>query len=138
MSKSIKFENEVYWDTSSITHNKELLSTKVINSSGNGWIKYEDGTMIQYDNFTYSGATNVALPYGGYRTLGRLVTLPTSFLNTNYFIIASVSSDLNNYGFCVNKTEITKNSFNGFWWTINKNSTNLTHSIDYLAIGKWK
>ena len=138
MSKSIKFENDVYWDSTSITHNKELLSTKVINSSGNGWIKYEDGTMIQYDNFTYNGATNVGLPYGGYRTLGRLVTLPTNFLNTNYFIIASTSSDTNNYGFCVNKNDITKNSFNGFWWTIDKNSTGLIHSVDYIAIGKWK
>ena len=50
MSKSIKLKNNKYWDSSSISHNRELLSTKVINSSGSNsygnWIKFEDGTMI--------------------------------------------------------------------------------------------
>ena len=63
MSKSIKLKENTYWDSTSITHNKELLSTKVINSSGsnsNGsWIKFEDGTMICYKKI--SGTTNINL-----------------------------------------------------------------------------
>lgn len=62
MAKSIKLKDNIYWDSSSIMHNRELLSTKVINSSGsnsNGnWIKFEDGTMICYKRHFFS---NVAI-----------------------------------------------------------------------------
>lgn len=107
------------------------------NSNGN-WIKFNDGTMIQMGSLEVNAATYIELPYGGYRTFGKTITLPVSFINSKYIISVNATSDTNNNGFCANKEGITNNSFNGYFWTINKNTTELIHSIDYITIGKWK
>ena len=107
------------------------------NDNGN-WIKFNDGTMIQMGSLEVNAATYIELPYGGYRTFGKTITLPVSFINSKYIISVNTTSDTNNNGFCANKEGITNNSFNGYFWTINKNTTELIHSIDYITIGKWK
>lgn len=75
MAKSIKLKDNKYWDSNSIVHNRELLSTKVINSSGsnsNGnWIKFEDGTMICYKRQTFSN-TPITNTWGNVVESGKL------------------------------------------------------------------
>lgn len=107
------------------------------NANGN-WVKYADGTMIQSGVFTFEGVTATALPTGGYRTLGRTISFPLSFIDTPKSLVAISGSDTNDNGFTANNQQLTASSFAGFWWTINVNNNVLVHTLNWLAIGRWK
>ena len=125
-------KENTYWDSTSITHNKELLSTKIINSSGsnsNGsWIKFEDGTMIEY-----------GINYGVNNSY-RLITFPIKFTSLSIvlstinayadnYIYNSVAYDFNNEN-C--KVVVFYAVANGGSWSRGGNQ------FSWLAIGKWK
>lgn len=143
MTKSIKLKDNKYWDSSSIMHNRELLSTKVINSSGsnsNGnWIKYEDGTMICSKRIIQK---NVKLTNSWY----------TLFINENDTMV-----DLGNYAATFIEEPVVNITYMGGngCWLINNNSHSASSPgkvqlctvssrtignliIDIIAIGKWK
>lgn len=68
MSKSIKFKNDTYIDTTGITHNRELLSTLMIVTGTSGRsknISYTDVNTIRANGFYYgNGVTNAPTQYG--------------------------------------------------------------------------
>lgn len=143
MTKSIKLKDNKYWDSSSIMHNRELLSTKVINSSGsnsNGnWIKYEDGTMICSKRIIQK---NVKLTNSWY----------TLFINENDTMV-----DLGNYAATFIEEPVVNITYMGGngCWLINNNGYSVSSPgkvqlctvssrtignciLDITAIGKWK
>lgn len=119
-------------------HNFNEVKVESGSNSKGYWIKYADGTMIQGGTFTFEGATNIPLPYGGNRSNGITVSFPLSFVATPKSLIATSGSDTNDIGYVTNNSQLTKSSFAGFWWTINANNTTLVHTINWLAIGRWK
>lgn len=142
MAKSIKLKNNIYWDSSSIMHNRELLSTKVINSSGsnsNGnWIKFEDGTMITYQEIEVEMACNTAwgnLFVGNYATA---INFPQTFKE-----LPKVLIDLKlKVGACF-KVEweipiITTSSYKNIGIGRGSSSNAVGLTITLYAIGKWK
>lgn len=142
MAKSIKLEDNKYWDSSSIMHNRELLSTKVINSSGsnsNGnWIKFEDGTMITYQEIEVEMACNTAwgnLFVGNYATA---INFPQTFKD-----LPKVLIDLKlKVGACF-KVEweipvITTSSYKNIGIGRGSSSNAVGLTITLYAIGKWK
>lgn len=142
MSKSIKLKDNKYWDSSSIMHNRELLSTKVINSSGsnsNGnWIKFEDGTMITYQEIEVEMACNTAwgnLFVGNYATA---INFPQTFKE-----LPKVLIDLKlKVGACF-KVEweipiITTSSYKNIGIGRGSSSNAVGLTITLYAIGKWK
>lgn len=142
MAKSIKLEDNKYWDSSSIMHNRELLSTKVINSSGsnsNGnWIKFEDGTMITYQEIEVEMACNTAwgnLFVGNYATA---INFPQTFKE-----LPKVLIDLKlKVGACF-KVEweipvITTSSYKNIGIGRGSSSNAVGLTITLYAIGKWK
>ena len=142
MAKSIKLKNNIYWDSSSIMHNRELLSTKVINSSGsnsNGnWIKFEDGTMITYQEIEVEMACNTAwgnLFVGNYATA---INSPQTFKE-----LPKVLIDLKlKVGACF-KVEweipiITTSSYKNIGIGRGSSSNAVGLTITLYAIGKWK
>ena len=138
MSKSIKLKENTYWDSTSITHNKELLSTKVINSSGsnsNGsWIKFEDGTMICYKKI--SGTTNINLTwYSLYRADVYIGLMPCEFVETPT-ITYSLTGE---YILCGGSTTApTKKNFGGVNLVRPNTFNGVYYEINAIAIGKWK
>ena len=117
----------------------DLTNNVIETGSGtNGkYIKFFNGTLIQYGSYSATKATNVALSYGGYRTSGTYISFPINF-NTLESVSVTSYSDVNNNGFIVNNGQTNTTQIAGFWWTINSNSTSLTHSLNYIAIGTWQ
>ena len=142
MSKSIKFENDVYWDSTSITHNKELLSTKIINSSGsnsNGsWIKFEDGTMICRIKKEYSVVFKNSQKWGllWESNLCSLENFPTTFKAVPSVIVMINSSSGGLIEYVINTTT----SFAGYVQIFRPVETDgtLSYTMSVVAIGKWK
>ena len=142
MSKSIKLKNNTYWDSTSITHNKELLSTKVINSSGsnsNGsWIKFEDGTMICRMKKEYSVVFKSSQKWGilWESDLVSLGNFPTQFKTIPSVNVTICSSSSGLIEYVLNTTT----SFAGqvqMFRPIDTNGT-LTYTMSVVAIGTWK
>ena len=143
MEKSIKFENEIYLDSSGISHNRELLSTKVINSSGSNsygnWIKFEDGTMICTRTIAITiDCTNSwgSLYYGQnndkYNFAQSFIKPP--ILNLQYSATGAMSFIPIVYSGIV----IDKDGFKRIELARPNSVTNVGVKVYFIAIGKWK
>lgn len=143
MAKSIKLKNNKYWDSSSISHNRELLSTKVINSSGSNsygnWIKFEDGTMIctrtiavtidcttQWGNLYY-GQNNDKFNFAQ-------SFIEPPILNLQYSAAGAMSFIPIVYSGIV----IDKDGFKRIEIARPNSVTNVGVKVYFIAIGKWK
>ena len=145
MSKSIKFKNNTYIDSSSISHKRQLLNsileTKTIYDSGsnsNGsWIRFNEGTMICYGTRTFSIVADYAVGAVFYNQNGVSIGLgnyPISFIDTPICVLGGGSGSLNyiehNYS---GGTSI------GWCWFFNPTKrTQQTIRVSFIAIGKWK
>lgn len=143
MAKSIKLKNNKYWDSSSISHNRELLSTKVINSSGSNsygnWIKFEDGTMIctrtiavtidcttQWGNLYY-GQNNDKFNFAQSFIEPPILNLQYSAAGAMSFIPIAYSGIV-----------IDKDGFKRIEIARPNSVTNVGVKVYFIAIGKWK
>lgn len=143
MAKSIKLKNNKYWDSSSISHNRELLSTKVINSSGSNsygnWIKFEDGTMICTRTITVTiDCTNSwgSLYYGQNNDKFNFAQsfIEPPILNLQYNATGSLSFIPIVYSNIV----IDKDGFKRIEIARPNSATGVTVKVYFIAIGKWK
>lgn len=143
MSKSIKLKNNKYWDSSSISHNRELLSTKVINSSGSNsygnWIKFEDGTMICTRTIAVTiDCTNSwgSLYYGQNNDKFNFAQsfIEPPILNLQYSVTGAMSFIPIVYSGIV----IDKDGFKRIEIARPNSVTNVGVKVYFLAIGKWK
>lgn len=143
MAKSIKLKNNKYWDSSSISHNRELLSTKVINSSGSNsygnWIKFEDGTMICTRTIAVTiDCTNSwgSLYYGQNNDKFNFAQsfIEPPILNLQYSVTGAMSFIPIAYSGIV----IDKDGFKRIEIARPNSVTNVGIKVYFIAIGKWK
>lgn len=143
MAKSIKLKNNKYWDSSSISHNRELLSTKVINSSGSNsygnWIKFEDGTMICTRTIAVTiDCTNSwgSLYYGQNNDKFNFAQsfIEPPILNLQYSVTGAMSFIPIAYSGIV----IDKDGFKRIEIARPNSVTNVGVKVYFIAIGKWK
>lgn len=143
MAKSIKLKNNKYWDSSSISHNRELLSTKVINSSGSNsygnWIKFEDGTMICTRTIAVTiDCTNSwgSLYYGQNNDKFNFAQsfIEPPILNLQYSMTGAMSFIPIVYSGIV----IDKDGFKKIEIARPNSVTNVGVKVYFIAIGKWK
>lgn len=143
MAKSIKLKNNKYWDSSSISHNRGLLSTKVINSSGSNtygnWIKFEDGTMICTRTIAVTiDCTNSwgRLYYGQNNDKFNFAQsfIEPPILNLQYSVTGAMSFIPIVYSGIV----IDKDGFKRIEIARPNSVTNVGVKVYFIAIGKWK
>lgn len=99
------------------------------NANGN-YVKYPDGTLIQYGS-----------SIGSTSALGITETLPITFLNTGYRIIANGSSSTSSSILFPKINSKTTTTFNILSYAKGDSvSTHAlaTYDIDWIAIGRWK
>lgn len=97
------------------------------------YVKFSDGTMIQY------GKTNIgSTTYAGQRLVAT-ITMPTNFVNANNYVVTG--SWYGNYVFSpgtystIGVYNGTKNAFTAFATT---SETATTFIISWIAVGRWK
>lgn len=112
--------------------NKEIQS----GSNSNGYyIKYADGTMIQY------GGVNVTVEnprqQGGltYYSGSKIIDFPQNFINNNYqtftnIIMANMNYFAQSYAANISKSQVTI--------SFATTGSNETRNIQWFAIGRWK
>ena len=110
---------------------------KVISDSGTGYIKYSDGTMIQYGRNIFTGL-NITTSWGSvYETANvqQFGNWPIAFTEPP-IITAVTASGQPVFLEGLQGTSETNIGYSYFWCPVRKE--NITSIIDYIAIGKWK
>lgn len=136
MAKSIKLKNNIYIDSTSIVHNKnllnEILEENIIEGKGdntNGsYIKYKNGILICFGN--KAGTSNIQ-DYWNYKKVSSSITFANSFISAPSISVscgATAYLSINVY----NKTKT------GFSFDVIKASNNNDYNMSYFAIGQWK
>ena len=141
----VEFVNDQppYLNANNLNNNFNELDNKIdgiieSGSNANGsWIKYNDGTMIQYGK-SITGTTAYTTAYGNgyYDNAEHTVTFPIEFYNDNVYVssIAFVGFGL---GGC-SMTTLTKTSFNYYMFSIRSYTFSSSPYITWIAIGRWK
>lgn len=118
------------------TYIGDIVSSKTIYKSGNGYIMFADGTMVCYGNYTESSTS-----YNDYYSLLGIsalkkITLPQKFSNTSYRVELTPQIYGNISAIVESKTTstISIRVFTHHQYSNYGSGTN----VDYIAIGKWK
>lgn len=125
-------------NTQNTTSDSETYSCNYINGiveSGNNangyYVKFIDGTLI-----CYGVVNNITTPAND--GISTLITLPTSFINTNYNVSFTIVNG-GAYWANVSSSVNSKNANNFKMYTWNEaGSDNSDQSFSYIAIGRWK
>lgn len=121
--------------------NVETAINSVVESGSNdngSWIKYSDGTLVQYGNVTKSiNIKTISNSTGWYYDDGYAIVFPIKFVDTNYFV--EVKSALGSL-ITLNVYSITnyQNSLCEFNLSSNVEYSNSSYKFRWFAIGKWK
>lgn len=107
------------------------------NTNGN-YVKFLDGTMICYGFVSASLTRTTSMTAGGYRTSGQSNNFPAAFISVPRIVITDVSSTGTSNGCSAASSSSNPSVFSTYWWGINSNSTAISYSASYIAIGKWK
>jgi hypothetical protein len=103
------------------------------NSNGN-WIKFDNGTMMQWGSNTNSSATSFA---DGVYSKQHNFNLPASFISTSYSITASASPGSSSYSWVYAPQVITTSQAGCYMWS-NYNYGSAPVGVLWQAIGRWK
>ena len=99
------------------------------------YIKFSDGTLIQYGKVTlqaYTRRSSGGLTYWSQETT---ITLPVSFLNVNYSVTTNVNlANMNNFAQSYGAIEGVNQVKISFVSTADEDNRN----IDFICIGRWK
>ncbi len=145
MSKSIKFKNNNYLDTSSITHEQtplnDILNNKVLYESGsneNGeYIKYADGTMICRKSIKVP-TTSISTSWGNLYISSAidLGDFPVAFVGdipeTHIYYSSSVSAMV------MSNTPVSNASAGKIHLVRGTTTNSASGTIFVTATGKWK
>lgn len=123
--EAIQLESQVYERHKPITGS---------NSSAK-YIKYEDGTLIQYGKVSITTDTFRSAGGLSYYSGEDYVTLPYNFIDTNYITITDVKLANMNI-FCQSYGVPTFEDSVRIIYTATNNSE--TRNIDFICIGRWK
>lgn len=118
--------------------NDTLIIESGSNANGN-YVKYNDGTLIQYNNTTVNDQA-ISNQYGntGLYTGTRTVTFPISFLDTNYMAICGEFKWGTGASWGIISSRNNKN-----WMTIMaldfiSRDAGTNTDVSWIAVGKWK
>ena len=132
MSKSIKFRNNIYLDTSGIVHNRETLNN-LINANqkqDNGYVKLLNGIIIQWGSQTVSGIT-----INEYK---KEINFPIAFPNkcTNIQVtINDVGYGIQGFTTGVGVPELSSTKFTANFKSTSNRYSSISMKIYWLAIG---
>lgn len=119
------------------------------NANGN-YIKYDDGTLIQWGiidktKFLNSSATSTAVQgINWYRSNNPSISLPTSFIDTNYSVNLTVLEGISGSRFIIPETfsktatGMTVQLIGVEDFTSSGTAYSNLTSVSYIAIGRWK
>ena len=141
----INFENLPSTNTPLNAENLNAMQNNIENAINNilqsgttnnvNYIKYIDGTLIQYGKVTlqsYTGRSSGGLTYWSQATT---ITLPVSFLNVNYSVTTNVNlANMNNFAQSYGAIEGVNQVKISFVSTADEDNRN----IDFICIGRWK
>lgn len=141
MAKSIKFNDNIYLDSSSITYNKVKLSEylgKIIETgyeNGVYWTKYDNGKLVQ--TFNQYITCNETRSSGGlsYYSGSATVNLPIAFIDTNYRCSSNINLANMNY-FANSYVSINGESIVNVSLATTEN--NATRIVNVILIGEYK
>ena len=128
-------ENE-YGNATDKTYSQKYINGKLIDSSGTGWIRYQDGTQICYGNVTLSSIFNSA--WGAIwetPAISTVVTFPKAFKSVPYVTLQG-SGGYSATAETINRstTKIGPVTF----WRPTKHTDAIEFGMQYIAIGRWK
>ena len=113
------------------------LSTTGTGGTGGSYIKFADGTLIQFGNTTKNVTVNIQDSDGRYYDNSYGITLPTNFINDTYY--SSVTyNNTTNHSLLV--YSITGKSTSGFNFNLSSDYSYSANSVPFswIAIGRWK
>ena len=140
----VNLDNNLILKSENVEYNNDTLKNtldKIIESGSNdngSWIKYSDGTMIQYGSIKKNVSITTLSNSGKYYYQDDInIILPTSFVDGNYFSnVISVNNQngsqnvysvrnkkQSKFDFCLSSLISFSSNDNTFWW---------------IAIGRWK
>lgn len=129
----VNLDNNLMLKSENIEYNNDTLKNtldKIIESGNNdngSWIKYSDGTMIQYGIDSYSPSSG-----NDYK----IVTFPKSFANTSYFFSPSPT-----YNYYINVVMVIASiETTSIRVHVQKGNDTMdqVQPFKWFAIGKWK
>lgn len=106
------------------------------NANGN-YIKYDDGTLMQWGNITKNLTVTRTSSAGGYYDDGYGVQLPQSFVDTTYYANVMPAKNSNP---TLKVYSITKNASNEFVFNLASQNSYSQNNFPFVweAIGRWK
>ena len=140
----VNLDNNLILKSENVEYNNDTLKNtldKIIKSGSNdngSWIKFGDGTLIQYGSIKKNVSITTASSSGKYYYQDDInIILPTSFVDGNYFSnVISVSNQngsqnvysvrnkkQSKFDFCLSSLISFSSNDNTFWW---------------IATGRWK
>ena len=113
--------------------NENYVELTELITNDTGYVKYNDGTLICYGK-TQEANINAASEYS------ERITLPQSYLTSNFIVLASISSGGPGWGEVIARgvaTDINKiRVYAGNYITGSSTAQNII--VNYITIGKWK
>lgn len=107
-----------------------IKDSKVINSSGSGYIKFQDGTLICYGVYEK--------PSFGANGTDTTVNLPQKYKDTGYMVLQSLYGSSSYWTWLtVTHDGMTVNNFNSKVWN-NQSAATGWMAIEWMTIGRWK
>ncbi len=117
--------------------NASNLNIETGSNDNGSYIKFPDGTMICYQNF--SGNVDCSIAYGsgyyGYFNLSNIKPFPVSFVETPVISVTLMDNDLIG-AVPYSPTKTTCSSIAMYIYGLNSKNKEIT--LNVLAIGKWK
>lgn len=127
-----------YSESTNLGYSADYVNKNIVSSGSNAngnWIKYSDGTMICYGSINI--VANESRSAGGlsYYSGATTITLPQTFIDTNYKSQSTVEmANMNYFAQSYIDTVSTSQIIISFVST----GQNETRNIHYIAIGRWK
>lgn len=120
-----------YTTSTTDTYSCNYINGKVIEESGDNYVKYGDGTMECWGRKPFGSITGQTGIYVS-------VSLPQNYKDTNYNIQLTKAGGGDGYTLIVESVmNIKANSFDIYGWN-NRTPTSTVNSYEWRTIGKWK
>lgn len=139
-NKEVGYEDDLQGTETIIIEDSDFegIDGAIINEiiSGDGYIKYPDGTMICYGTSTVSSPSLSDYYSFCKRTNLNTVTFPQEFISTPSITIQN--KDFGSFSSTISSSSTTDFSYYCFTYPSATSSSGIVATIDYMAIGKWK
>ena len=117
-----------------ITEVKEYVDSQI--ESGDGYIKFPDGTMMCFGNFKVTGVTTEAWGNIASQKVLNPVTFPSTFTEIQSVTVTCAKSE--GYGFWVHRVVYNTEKIESIEISRATAVSNVFGNFSYIAMGKWK